>query len=285
MTKISHEIPKALFQQHHFINDYPYLLAHLLHPSLQYYDKEYALFYKQIVKEYDYSILDNSAFELGDSIDLDILYTTGEEYKPTHLILPDCLHNSKITKERAENYLAKYADKSTPKFIGVIQGETLQEFLDMYEFYLELADVDIVAIPFNFYTREQFAKTLSFKINSEDLETWYKTHRVSLVERLLKTYNYNLPKKLHLLGCFTPNEFMFYNAEELSNINSVDTSAPIIYGWNQIIFPFNGLDYNITKPKEKLAENLDIKLNNKQLNCIATNVRMFRTFLFNRYFF
>jgi len=67
---ISHEIPKALFPQHHFVNDYPYLLCHLLHFGGPHFDPAYATFYKEIVKEYEYSILDNSAFELGDSYDL-----------------------------------------------------------------------------------------------------------------------------------------------------------------------------------------------------------------------
>ena len=96
---VSHEIPKQLFPSHDFISDYPYVLAHLLMEDTKHYDKEYAEFYKNKLKEEEYSILDNSCYELGDSIDYKILYELGEQYKPSHLILPDCLHEMQITKD------------------------------------------------------------------------------------------------------------------------------------------------------------------------------------------
>jgi len=40
MSLISHEIPKQLFPIHDIINDYPYVLGHLLNL-----DKEYAAFF------------------------------------------------------------------------------------------------------------------------------------------------------------------------------------------------------------------------------------------------
>ena len=51
MPLISHEIPKALFDRHDEVSDYPYVLGHLL--SL---DTEYADFYKKIL---DKSVYDD----------------------------------------------------------------------------------------------------------------------------------------------------------------------------------------------------------------------------------
>ena len=79
MPLISHEIPKALFDRHDEVSDYPYVLGHLL--SL---DTEYADFYKQKIERAEYSILDNSAFELGKSIPMEELYELGKEYLPTN---------------------------------------------------------------------------------------------------------------------------------------------------------------------------------------------------------
>lgn len=272
MVLISHEIPKQLFQNHFLLNDYPYLLAHLLHPSFkEHYDEEYAKFYKETVKHFEVSYLDNSTFELGDSIDLDILYELGEEYKPSHLILPDALNNMELTKERALNYIEKYGDKSTPKFIGVVQGRTLEEFFEMYEFFNQLKEVDVIAIPFDFLPKDGF---------EGGLEEW-KLQRVGLVNKLLDEYNYELPKKLHLLGCATPNEFGYYRSLAKKFINSVDTSAPIVYGWNGVKFTDRGIPTGTEKPKDKLAENLDINLSKEQLQVIGHNVRSFRNLFTN----
>lgn len=284
-TLVSHEIPKALFPHHDFFNDYPYTLAHLLSPKFETYDKEYADFYKKALNRYSYSILDNSAFELGDAINADILYEIGEEFKPSHIIIPDALHNRKLTQKRAMEYIVKYGDKSTPKLIGVLQGETKEELIELYQFYCSIPQIDIIAVPFDLYTPENWWETvqndmydiedIDENIQIKDLHE-YKIHRVSFVTQLVGNYYGKLPKKLHLLGCATPNEFIEYEPYELNNIHSIDTSAPIIYGWNNIKFDDKGVDLNVQKPKEKLADNLDIKLNSKQLDTITHNIRQFK---------
>lgn len=276
-TLISHEIPKRLFPLHHFINDYPYLLCHLLDPSGKYYDPEYAAFYKKVVGEYSYSILDNSAFELGDSYDTEKLFEIGEEYKPTHLILPDALHNKELTKNRAIEYIKKYGEKSTPKFIGVVQGDSIEEFVDLYNFYLSIPQVDVIALPFDLYKEEEYLK------NSTGKSVDYKLHRVAALRRLIFEIGINnIKKPFHLLGCATPNEFTMYPHNFREVIKSVDTSAPIIYGWNKISFDENGVITGFSKPKDKLAENLDIILSDEQIKVIGHNVRQFRTNLFNK---
>ena len=57
MPLISHEIPKALFDRHDEVSDYPYVLGHLL--SL---DTEYADFYKALPED---KIKRTFAVELG----------------------------------------------------------------------------------------------------------------------------------------------------------------------------------------------------------------------------
>lgn len=274
---ISHEIPKALFPQHHFVNDYPYLLCHLLHFGGPHFDPAYATFYKEIVKEYEYSILDNSAFELGDSYDPNILFEIGEQYKPSHLILPDALHNKALTQARALAYIAKFGGKSTPKFIGVLQGKSIEEFVELYNFYCTVDEIEVIAVPFDLFTKEEYDYT-TYKIY-DNID--YKLHRVAVISDLISKVE--MKKPLHLLGCATPKEFTLYPQRLREYIKSVDTSAPIVYGWNGIKFETNiNLDLTVDKPKEKLAENLDIVLQHSQVSTIAYNVRQFRTNLFNK---
>lgn len=273
-TQISHEIPKQLFKQHKFISEYPYLLCHLLDVNGKHYDKEYAEFYKNYINGCSYSILDNAAFELGDSYDSNILYQIGQEYKPTHLVLPDALHNADLTKERARDYINKFGPISIPKFIGVVQGKSYEEFVDMYKFYFSLPQVEIIALPFDLFTEEQYNQ-LAYPFGD------YKTHRVEIAQRFINDGIVSKEKPLHLLGCATPREFTMYNSETRKYIKSVDTSAPIIYGWNKIKFDETGVSDSVSKPKDKLAENLDIKLDKEQLQIIGHNVKQFKTNLFN----
>lgn len=284
---ISHEIPKQLFPIHDFVNDYPYVLAHLLLP--EHYDKEYADFYREKLKESPYSILDNSLFELGDSIDYKELYRLGELYKPTHLILPDKSHNKEITMEQTMRYLLDYGKQSTPKFIGVLHGKSLTELLQMYYFYCTISQIDIIALPLNCLNYKDFKVLIGYKEKDNEYENQlsedfllekYKTHRVQIVKKIMEEFDGMLPKKLHLLGCISPIEYYYYSEKEKENIHSIDSSAPIIYGWNNIDLSQSIENLKqIEKPKDKLAENLDIKLNEKQLNLIAKNVKTIRNII------
>lgn len=262
-TLISHEIPKALFNKHHLINDYPYILGHLLVEGTKYYDEVYASFYAQKIKEYEYSIMDNGLWELGDSIDYKTLYEIGEKYKPSHLILPDCLNERKITTERTIKYLAEFEKISTPKFIGVIQGKTLEDLILMTEFYNAIDSVEVIAIPL-----------LSLPISSPDINTeQYSYHRINVTRNILKVTK----KPIHLLGCITPHEFRHYNQTDLINVKSIDTSAPIMYG-------LEGIKLNtkeeLIKGKTKLVDVMDLPLTFEQENIIAYNIRYFRKNLY-----
>lgn len=258
MVKISHEIPKQLFPFHDLINDYPYVLGHLLNKDL-----EYTEFYRQKLATAPYSILDNSAFELGESIPGAELYELGEEFKPTHLVLPDKVNDYFRTLENAVEYLSKYrSDKM--KYIGVCQGDTFDHIADCIEFYME-RDVDIIALPFDLVPDSDYV-TVRFRF----LNWWYANR----YRHTGKTH------KFHLLGCQNPVEFQlykYYQRHITKYIYSLDTSSPIVNGWSGNRLGPNGL--TAAKPKDKLADNLDITLSPEQLELIFENVKTFKGYL------
>ena len=262
MVKISHELPKQLFPYHDLINNYPYVLGHLLHQ-----DREYADFYKEKLKSSTFSILDNSAFELGQSIPSEELYELGEEYRPTHLVLPDKVNDYQQTMENAVEYLEKYGWSSRQgglKLIGVCQGDTFDQIADCVDFYTE-KDVDIIALPFDLVPDSDYV-TVRFRF----LNWWY-ANRYRHTGRL---------HKFHLLGCQNPVEFQLYKYNQqhiMKHIYSLDTSSPVINGWVGNELGPNGL--TVPKPKAKLADNLDIELSDKQLDLIFKNVQIFRNYL------
>lgn len=262
MPLISHEIPKQLFPIHDIINDYPYVLGHLLNI-----DKEYAAFYKKKLETAPFSILDNSAFELGKSIPFQELYDLSQEYKPTHLVLPDVVNDYEKTKSNAVEYLKEYKDdSSTLKYIGVCQGDSFEQISDCIDLYV-INQVDIIALPFDLIKDSEWV-TVRYRF----LKWWIK-----------KYYNeysqYYRNVKFHLLGCQNPIEFALYKDNPILQnlIYSIDTSSPIINGWVGNKFLEDGL--LAQKPKDKLADNLDIKLNDEQLELISYNVRKFKSYV------
>ena len=258
MIKISHEIPKQLFPYHDLISDYPYVLGHLLNN-----DRGYTEFYKEKLKTAPYSILDNSAFELGQSIPGEELYELGEEFRPTHLVLPDKVNDYRQTMENAVEYLNKYKSYSV-KYIGVCQGDTFEKIADCIDFYTE-KEVDIIALPFDLVPDSDYV-TVRFRF----LNWWYANR--------YKFFGGSY--KFHLLGCQNPVEFQLYKYNQ-SNIQryiySLDTSSPIVNGWSGNTLGAHGL--TAPKPKDKLADNLDIKLSKEQTELIFQNVKTFREYV------
>jgi len=258
MIKISHEIPKQLFPLHDLISDYPYVLGHLLNN-----DRGYTEFYKEKLKAAPYSILDNSAFELGQSIPGEELYELGEEFRPTHLVLPDKVNDYRQTMENAVEYLGKYRSDNL-KYIGVCQGDTFEDIADCINFYTE-KDIDIIALPFDLVPDSDYV-TVRFRF----LNWWYANK-----------YRFSGGlHKFHLLGCQNPVEFLLYkyHQEHITRyIYSLDTSSPIVNGWSGNKLGSNGL--TAPKPKAKLADNLDIQLSQEQLELIFDNVKTFRNYV------
>lgn len=257
IPKISHEIPKQLFPFHDLISDYPYVLGHLLNK-----DKEYADFYKDKLATTPYSILDNSAFELGQSIPLEELAQLCDEYKPTHLVLPDKVNDYKVTLDNAKEYLAKYKVEGQ-KYVGVCQGDNFDEIYDCMSYYISQG-VDIVALPFDLIEKSDYV-TVRFRFLQWWFKNKFKAHEASSL-------------KIHLLGTLNPIEFELFKGQTVADyIYSVDTSSPIINGWVGNEFTEHGL--MAPKPSLKLADNLDTKLEKEQIELIYKNVKTFKNYV------
>ncbi len=257
---ISHEIPKSLFSEHDLLCEYPYLLAHLLSKKYHY-DEAYATFYKACVKRFDYSILDNSAYELKMPVETDVLVDVANEFKPSHIVIPDIFRDFKATTKSVEDNLPKLLTTNC-KMFAVIQGNTIQEMLDCYDFYNQIPEIDVIGINYLKIPGSNNASRLDF-------------FRILLQSR-------KITKKIHFLGCENPGEFKAYKLSELQYVHSIDTSSPIVNGWKGNRFTENGLECN--KPIEIIADNLDIVLCQDQLNDIAHNFKTFRNYVFNKPF-
>jgi hypothetical protein len=260
--KISHEVPKQLFEESLKFNDYDYALVHLFDK-----DPEYLQFYKNCVGNNRHVILDNSIFELGEAYDNESFAKWVNELKPTEYIIPDALEDLERTCEQARMWFDKYSDLPG-KTIGVVQGKNYFQMVDCYQ-YLDRLGVDKIAISFDYSWYEEVVphpnKYMSWMLG-----------RATLLTRMMKDGVINKSKPHHLLGCGLPQEFSLYSESEFNWIESLDTSNPVVHG--MLLIPYR--DMGLTdKLSLKLADKIDTDINSTQREVIDYNVRKFRDFV------
>ena len=258
---ISHEVPKCLFEKSLDFNDYDYALVHLFDE-----DPEYLEFYKNSVKNGRHVLLDNSIFELGEAYDNDSFAKWVEELKPTEYIVPDALEDVAKTIDQMESWNRAYG-KLPGKRIGVVQGKTPEEIADCYVYMDKHADVDKIAISFDYSLYEKI-------IPHENKYMSWMLGRATMLANLLNSGIINTKKPHHLLGCGLPQEFALYHSYKW--IESVDTSNPIVHGIKGIAYKNYGLQ---TKESIKLVDLLDVEITSEQLYDINHNIQYFRTYV------
>ena len=261
MVKIAHESPIASFDTIQQYTDYDYALVHLFEENEEYLGK----FEEARVKGREI-ILDNSIFELGEAFDSERFAFWIDYLKPTWYIVPDSLENASKTMHNMLDWNEKYADKLPGKKIGVVQGKTYSEIVSCYDFMINHADVDMVAISFDYsYFQEKFPhpnKYVSWMLG-----------RVQLLGRMLKDGVINPDVPHHLLGCGLPQEFAFY--KDYDWIYSLDTSNPVVHGLLNIPYTDQGL---WDKASIKLFEMINMEPTEEQVRNAVYNVQRFRWF-------
>ena len=262
--KISHESPLTLLKASKSYNDYDYCLVHLMEQEPKY--KEYFLTARNV---YDREVfLDTSVFELGAAFDASKYMTWAEQIKPNLMIIPDVLEDSVATIQGWEKFIAEFGsrlDKLDARRIGVVQGKTLDQIRDCYEFMSNNADVIAISFDMSFFKQYGEGKT--------DLERMCDG-RPRLITQFIGEDLWDWKKPHHLLGCSLPQEFSFYAKSNIHNIRSIDTSNPVVHGLHNI-------KYNSTfglkdKIKTKLADLITAAPTSDNYDCISYNIKQFR---------
>tara|TARA_R110000772_G_scaffold136084_1_gene244748 strand:- start:373 stop:1170 length:798 start_codon:yes stop_codon:yes gene_type:complete len=262
MIKIAHEAPLDIFDEVQSKTDYDYALVHLLEQNSRYRDT-----FENAIRKGREVILDNSIFELEEAFEADRFAIWVERLKPTWYIVPDALEDAEKTMQQAANWFKNYSHVPG-KSIGVVQGKTYQEIKDCYRAMDEIANVDMIAISFDYsYYTESCPhpnKYVSWMLG-----------RVKLIGDLVKDGTINKGKPHHLLGCGLPQEFSFYKHDDYNFIYSLDTSNPVVHGIKNIPYTQEGL---WSKESQKLHELIDYPLDNLDINLILSNIKQFRKF-------
>ena len=241
MIKMSFEVPIAYLDACDSIQDYHFILGHMLLK-----DHEYAAFYKQSKK---FKILDNGCAELGKSIPTDDLIKLAVDYKADVLVLPDVWMNGKSTLKESEAAIQEIKNKFPKeyerlRFMFVIQGNSINDFNNCYgtfegNRYLD-ADVNKVIYGLPYLTCAKIMAPFSPTNRDDDVTN----SRIRLIQHIgFNPEEYECTQKydVHLLGAG------FNFSQELSfmrhypNVATADTSTPYILATNNITLDSTGL--------------------------------------------
>lgn len=252
MPLISHEIPLDLIDRHQdFVSDYMFAL---LHKAKE--DKEY------LNKVCDYRdaggvvYLDNSCFELGESMSDELLMEYFEIIRPDIVILPDVLGDMRKTIQRSFAFMRKYRYMKSYAML-VAQGSTPDEMIECYQIFANM-NVAMLGIPFVYSWAPKIPQVQALE-------------RIKLLQRMVDEDIIDPTIKHHLLGTWAAEEFAHYRDYEW--IYSIDTSNPVMAALDGTGYTPKGI---IAKPKSTFDSSYHLKENEIDMELLYYNVQAFR---------
>lgn len=257
---IAHEAPKSIFNEIQEVTNYDYFLVHLFEQ-----DQEYFNLAKKAVTKGREVILDNSIFELEEAFDADRFAYWIDKLRPTWYVVPDALEDVNSTMTKMKQWNEKF-EHIPGKKVGVVQGKTYYDIVRCYEYMNRVADVDMIAISFDYSYY-----TASFPHPNKYI-SWC-LGRVKLLGDLVRDGIINTDKKHHLLGSSLPQEGLYYR--QYPWIYSMDTSNPVVHGIKAIEYSEVGL---FSKESQKLFEMINLPYEDIDLNRVLYNVHKFKYF-------
>jgi len=259
--KVSHEVPICLLEQNIKWSHYDYILPHLL-------DKfpEYEKYMRSAKEKGRYLIMDNSLHELGEPYSEERLLYWINELRPNEFIVPDLWENHIGTLQLARKWFneVKLPDEVTK--VAVIQSKTLGDASDLYK---EYKDIGYKKIAFS-YGAEYYKKVFPHSNNNMSKALG----RLKTIFKLFEEGTITPDDRIHLLGCQLPQEFGWYDS--MSFIETIDTSNPIIAGYESKFYDGCGLTY---KPKTRIDDIIDISYEDiePKMNIIKYNINQFKS--------
>lgn len=211
MLKINHEVPVKYLDDDLWFNDYEYALAH------NFADDACKSYFKRAVNQGRTVYLDNSAFELGESVGLDVLQQCVDDLEgKAYVFLPDAVGDASRTLSLSRDFASQLRGVKT---WGVMQGK-------------DDAEVDALLREMAVIT-----KNIALPYRGPD--------RYSFIKRNF-SFLYNNNIRIHLLGLRAVQDLLPFK-EFSSILVSIDTSLPVVTGLLGV-----RLGYETPKPKEQV---------------------------------
>jgi len=258
MIKVNHEVPLALLEMSKSFNDYEFILPHLLDKY-----EEYKKYFQWAKENNRYIIMDNSLHELGHAYDTDRLMHWINELQPDEFIVPDVWEDMEASIKNAAEWIRITLPPNILK-VAVVQAKSIREAAECYFKYKTLGYKKIAFSYGAAYYKEHFTHPTPAVATA--------VGRVSVISKLYKEGIIKDTDNVHLLGCAIPQEFVHYR--NMPFITTIDTSNPIMAAIEGTLYEPYGLDQ---KPKTKIDEVIDSKIDKVQFGKVIMNTKYFRT--------
>lgn len=260
MIKTNCELPLCMLNMNDELNDYDFILLHLYASN-----KHYKNYYD--TKEKRMSILDCSAYEYyirGQSVNFNKYKNAIKSINPTFYILPDTLMNKEKTLEDSIAFInIMERGEGLPQPIGVLQGNSLEDFVECLDVYKK-NDIKDIAIPFhNSFYLEWGKRICEDEKTQPNTDILYSIGRIYIMEQLEK-YLVDFDH-IHALGTHWPSEKVSYP----SYIQTCDTAYPVKNGYKH---------KSIFEPKEDILidDIIDIDIDEITRSVIINNINAYR---------
>lgn len=273
--------PASHLEQYSILGDAEMALTHLLvedagfHHS-SYVEKNYRKYFKARSSEGKWTILDNSAYEIGkleqtqasgEGLGPELVLKAAEMINPSIVIAQDILSDREATLESTKNFIDYMKRKNLIgryQIMGVAQGKTKDQWLQSYEDLMKVPEVNQIGF-------SKISVPLSF-VGNQTNDFAITTARLEATETISKLFKN--PKPAHLLGGDNGLPLELNLQKQHKWIFSNDSSATVQYGIKGLKFnPILGkadrlitekpdLENNFTNTIDKLEYNRDYILHN-----------------------
>ena len=253
------------------ITDYDYCLVHLLEESSDYLD-----FFLKAKSNGRKIIMDCSLFELGEAFDSQKYYNWLLKIQPDEYIVPDVWQNCDLNLKSFTNFVEKFdLSALSGKKIGVLQGTSFEEFEKSCKFMVKNADKVAISFGYDFYLNN-----FSNEIESNFIQDVPRPQKLSLGRKRLFNHLYDNgfltnDTPVHLLGCGTPHELIYYVRYSFQNVESVDTSHPVMTGYFKKSY-IEEPDSFVDKVSQKMVDVFYEDVSDEQFEIIKSNIAYFK---------
>jgi len=283
MIKVCIISPASHLEQYSSLGDCEMVLSHLVLPDegfhhTDFVKQNYVKYYKEQTKKGRWTILDNSAYEIGK---LEAKQATGKGLGPdivlraAEIINPSIVIAQDVLCDRDQTYLAtkdfiKYVKSkgllNKFKIMAVPQGKTSSEWLSSYEELMMLPEVDQVGF-------SKISVPLSFG-DDQISNNCVSLARLKCTQMVEDTFG-EMCKQAHLLGGDNSLPWELSIQKKHNWIFSNDSSACVWYGAHGQRFNKDGKIDNIITIKPDLENNnVDtVDLLNKYSETIIDNIK------------
>lgn len=264
---VNHELPLNALYLSREINDYEFILPHLLDKYPEYLD-----YFVEAKLKGRYTMMDNSLHELkdinnGEGYDQDKFLYWVNQLKPNAIFIPDVWENMEKSLQNSRKWAKIDTPYGTEK-IAVVQAKNITETINCTIEYINMG-----------YEYLAFSYGASYYSNHGNSSTYpdivKASGRANVIKALINLGIIHENIKIHLLGTMTPYEYVFY--KDIPNIKTLDTSNPVMCALEGTIYklPY----FTKEKPKANMNNHFNIPLTNQTLELIKYNCNLLKTFL------